>query len=83
VHTSFNKASLKSPVIELYLIIHTFIGATAHTSCVPGRLASLLHPHSEVEELLLIHMQCDGPHGAAFRLTASSLLDRQQTVTIA
>jgi hypothetical protein len=46
---AFIKALLNSPIIdEHYLIIHTYSGATAHSSCVAGGVASLLLPYSEV-----------------------------------
>jgi hypothetical protein len=62
-----------SPIIdEHYLIIHTFRGATAHSSCVAGGV-SLLLPNSEVEELLIC-LQWSRPHGADDRLTAISSL---------
>jgi hypothetical protein len=45
---------LSRPIIDKhYLIIHTFRGATAHSSCVAEGVASLLLPISEVEELLI------------------------------
>jgi hypothetical protein len=54
---AISKASLSSPIIDAYyLMTHTFSGATAHSSCAAGGVASLLHTYSEVEELLLIHM---------------------------
>jgi hypothetical protein len=73
---------LNSPIINNhYLIIHTISGATAHSSRVARRVASLLLPNS-----VLICMQWSRPHGAAVHLTAisspQSLLDWQQTVTI-
>jgi hypothetical protein len=48
---------------EHYLIIHTFSGATAHSSCVAEGVA-----------LLPIHMRCGRPHGATGQLTARSSL---------
>jgi hypothetical protein len=74
---------LNSPIIdEHYLIIHTFRGATAHSSCVARGVTSLLFPNSEVEELLIC-LQRSRPHRAAVHLTAisslQSLLDCQQT----
>jgi hypothetical protein len=64
---------LNSPIIdEHYLIIHTFNGATAHSSCVAGGVISLLLPNSEVGEELLICLQRSRPHGAAVHLTAIS-----------
>jgi hypothetical protein len=63
---------LNSPIIdEHYLIIHTFRGATAHSSCVAESVASLLLPNSEDEELLIC-LQWSRPHGAADHLTAVS-----------
>jgi hypothetical protein len=63
---------LNSPIIdEHHLIIHTFRGATAHSSCVAGGVASLLLPNSEVEELLIC-LKWSRPHGAAVHLTAVS-----------
>jgi hypothetical protein len=54
---------LNRPIIdEYYLIIHTFRGATAHSSCVAGGVASLLLPNSAVEELLIC-LQWSRPHG--------------------
>jgi hypothetical protein len=65
---------LNSPIIdEHYLIIHTLRGATAHSSCVAGGVASLLLPNSEVEELLIC-LQWSRPHGEAVHLTAISSL---------
>jgi hypothetical protein len=55
------------------LYIHTFRGATVHSSCVAGDVTSLLLPNSEVEELL-ISLQWSRPHGAAVHLTAISSL---------
>jgi hypothetical protein len=43
------------------------------SSCVAGEVASLLL-HTDVKALLLIHMQCGRPHGAAVLLTARSSL---------
>jgi hypothetical protein len=69
------KASLYSQISdEHYLIIHTLRGAIAHSCCLAGGVASLLLPYSEVEALMLIHMQCGRSHGAAVHLTASSSL---------
>jgi hypothetical protein len=65
---------LNSSIIdEHYLIIHTFRGATAHSCCVAGGVASLLLPNSEVEELLIC-LQWSRPHGAAVHQTANSSL---------
>jgi hypothetical protein len=55
---------------EHYLRTH-LSGVTAYSFCVAGRVASLLLPYPEGEDLL-IHMQCGRPHGAAFHPTASS-----------
>jgi hypothetical protein len=52
-----------------YLITHTFSAVTVHSSCIVGGVASLLLPYSEVEELLLIHMQCGRLHGTTVHLT--------------
>jgi hypothetical protein len=69
------KASLYSQISdEHYLIIHTLSGATAHSSCLAEGVASLLFHYSEAEDLLLIHMQCGRPHGAAVHLAAGSSL---------
>jgi hypothetical protein len=63
---------LNRPIIdEYYLIIHTFRGATAHSSCVARWVASLLLPNYEVEELLIC-LQWSRPHGAAVHLTVVS-----------
>jgi hypothetical protein len=65
---------LNNPIIDVhYLIIHTFRGATAHSSCVAGGVSSLLLPNSEVDELLIC-LQLSRPHGAAVHLTAISSL---------
>jgi hypothetical protein len=73
---SNNDLYICNAIDEHYLIIHTFRGATAHSSCVAGGVANLL----------LICLQWRRPHGAAVHLTAISslhpLLDQQQTVTI-
>jgi hypothetical protein len=74
------KALLNSSIIDqCYLLTHTFSGGED----------GLLLPYSEVEELLLICMQCEGLRSAAcatVHLTAvsslESLRDRQQTVTV-
>jgi hypothetical protein len=61
-----------NPILdEHYLILHTLRGATAHSSCVAGGVASLPLPNSEVEDLLIC-LQWSRPHGAAAHLTGIS-----------
>jgi hypothetical protein len=61
-----------NPVINYhYLIIHTFSGATAHSSCVARRVASLLLHNS-----VLICMQWSRSHGDLMVISSlQSLLD--------
>jgi hypothetical protein len=60
---------LNSPITyQHYLITQTSSAATVHSSCIVGGVASLLLPYSEVEELILIRMQCGRLHGAAVHL---------------
>jgi hypothetical protein len=63
---------LLKPSDKHYLKTHLNV-TTAYSFCVAGRVASLLLPYPEVEDLLLIHMQCGRPC-AAFHPTASSSL---------